>query len=497
MSFLRTAHRRAASAIFVLALLLTVAASPAAAFDAISLSPTSYEGGPVLAADGRVVIGERLAGGARRILAIDPRNHAFDELARFPAPADPHVFDELTLAGSGGVVTATLDTLHDVTGSDAEGATPSLLSSRAYTVLPAFAALATCDPVRADFPSRIHAAGGDAFAALAADDCGVTAAVHLRNAGGTVTVPAETPSSFPPTDIDDLRAAGPFATWTERRLDSSGPQATFRAVRAATGSVLLRTPGVTRYGLGADGTIVTSDGCALRIVTLAPLAQRTAALRAGLCPGFFGAIAVAGGRVLYPVDGSYAVTDLRGAAHLVGEIGAQPVGPATVAFDGRMLYGVRARCHDELLLAVDTTVATAGSPALAVPPSLQSCPVRRAGTGHVRVKPDGHVRIRVRCPAGCRGTLRLVQQRRGRRERRIASVDFVSPGGSPFVLRPRIARYARALAGCKGGLRAVAEVHRPNDGTTGLGAYRIRSRSSCRRSGGPAFATPRPWPRAW
>ena len=481
----------------LLALLLGVAASPAQGADNISFSLTSYQGGPVLAADGRVVIGERIAGGARRILAIQPATHVFNEIARFPPPTDPQTFHVLQLAGSGGIVTATLDTLHDVTDSDAEQATPSLLSSRAYTVLPAFAPLATCDPVRVDFPARIQAAGGDAFAVLAADDCGLTAAVHGRNASGTITVPAETASTFPPTDIADLRAAGPFATWTEQRLESSGPKATFRAVRAATGELLLRTPGVARYGLGSDGTIVISDGCALRVVTLVPLAQRTAALPAGLCPGIFGDIAVAGGRALYPVLGSYAVSDLQGAAHLVGELGVPPVGPAQIAFDGRMLYGVRARCHDELLLRVDTTVAAAAPLAFAAPPSLQTCPVRRVGSGRVRVSPSGRAPIRVRCPSGCRGTLRLVQQRRGRRERLIGSADFAASAGRSFVLRPRIARWARSLAGCTDGLRAVAQVHRPNDGTTGIGAYRILSRSSCRRGGGPAFAAPRPWPRAW
>ncbi|MDX6681707.1 MAG: hypothetical protein QOG94_1746 [Solirubrobacteraceae bacterium] len=484
---------RAKTALLAL-LLLGVATSPARGADNISFSLTSYEGGPVLAADGRVVIGERTAGGGRRILAIQPANHAFDEIARFPPPTDPQTFHELHLAGSGGIVTATLDTYRDVTGSDAEQASPVLLASRAFTVLPALVPLATCDPVRAEFPTSIRAAGGDAFVALAADDCGATAAVHLRNPHATLTVPAEVASSFPPTSISDLRAAGPLATWTERRLDN-GPKATFTAVRAATSEILLRVPSVSRYGLGSDGTIVTANGaCALRVVTLAPLAQRTIALPGGLCPGLFGPIAIAGGRVLYPVLGSYAVSDLQGAAHLVGELPVA-LAPAPIAFDGRTLYGVRARCHDELLLAVDTTVPAAAPPAMAAPPSLQTCPVRRAGPSRVRVAADHRVSIRVRCPSGCRGALRLVQQRRGRRERRIGSVAFVSSGGEPFVLRPRIASYARALAGCSGGLRAVAQVHRTNDGTTGLGAYRILARRSCRRTGGPAFAAPRPWPR--
>jgi hypothetical protein len=104
------------------------------------------------------------------------------------------------------------------------------------------------------------------------------------------------------------------------------------------------------------------------------------------------------------------------------------------------------------------------------------------------------VAIRVRCPIGCQGILRLVEQRRGGRERLVGSVEFVSRGGT-LVLRPRIARYARALAGCPGGLRVAAVVHRNGDGTKGLGPYRLISRGRCRRTGGPAFAPPRPWPR--
>ena len=452
----------------------------------------------MLAADGRVVVGERIAGGGRRILAIDPRTHVFSELTRFAAPP-ARTFHTLKLAGSGGIVTATLDTLQDVSGSDAEHATPTLLSSRAFQLLPALAPLATCDPARLDFPKRIRAAGGDGFVALAGDDCGAVDAAHIRLPNATHTIAVQTPGTqFSPTDISDLRAAGQFASWTETRLDASGPKAILTAIRATTAEVLLRAPTVRRYGLGADGTIVADFGaCAMRIVTLAPLAQRDVQLPAGHCPGFFGDIAVAGGRVIYPVGGGYAVSDLHGAAHLVADLAADSVGTTPVAFDGRTLIGVRRRCHDELLLAVDTTTVAGAPLPLAAPPSLATCPVRRHGSGRVRVAPDRRVSIRLRCPAGCRGTLRLVQQRRGRRERIIGSADVARPDGASFVVRPRIARYARALAGCSGGLRAVAQFHRPNDGTTGIGAYRILSRSSCRRSGGPVFAAPRPWPREW
>jgi hypothetical protein len=144
------------------------------------------------------------------------------------------------------------------------------------------------------------------------------------------------------------------------------------------------------------------------------------------------------------------VTDLQGAAHPLGDLPVKSVLPAQIAFDGRTLYGVRKRCHDERLLAVDTTVPAAAPLDLTPAPSPQVCFVRRAGPGRVRVAPDGRVAIRVRCPIGCQGILRLVEQRRGGRERLVGSVEFVSRGGAP-VLRPRIARYARALAGCPGG----------------------------------------------
>jgi len=111
----------------------------------------------------------------------------------------------------------------------------------------------------------------------------------------------------------------------------------------------------------------------------------------------------------------------------------------------------------------------------------------------VRVAGDRRVSIRVRCTSGCRGTLRLVEQRRGGRERIVGHADFATAPRT-ITLRPRIASYARALAGCSGGLRVIAKVYRPGDGAKGLGAFRILSRSRCRRTGGPAFGPPQPWP---
>lgn len=299
----------------LLALLLGVAASPAAAADAISFSATGYVSGPVLAADGRVVIAERIAG-AQRILAIDPRTHVVDELARFASRTGPRTYHELRLAGSGGIVTATLDTW-------------------------------------------------------------------------------QSPS---PDDTSEQASS----------------QASIVAARASTGEVLLRAPSVAGYELGSDGILASADrgDCSIRVVSLEPLAQRRVGLPNGLCPGILGNVAaVAGGRVVYSVLPGYGVTDLQGAAHLVGELPVQLLTQTQVAFDGRTLFGVRRRCHDELLLAVDATVPASAPVAQSLPPSLATCPVRRAGPGRLRVTAGRRVRVRVRCSAGCQGTLRLVEQR--------------------------------------------------------------------------------------
>ena len=125
--------------------------------------------------------------------------------------------------------------------------------------------------------------------------------------------------------------------------------------------------------------------------------------------------------------------------------------------------------------------------------------MRRSGPGRVRAARDGRVRIALRCAEGCRGTLRLVQQRSGRRERLIGEAAYAHGPGT-VVVRVRLAAYARRLAGCAGGLRANAIVFPSrttprNLGPRGLGAYRITSSSRCRRTGGPPFAKARRGPR--
>jgi len=469
----------------LLAVLFGTAAAPASGAVAISVSGTGYDAGPVLAADGRVVVAERLANGVRRILAIDPQTHVISELTRVPAPGAGR-FSVVRLTGSGGVVTATVSTYISIAGSTDEQATPPLAATRALQVLPTLAPLATCDPVRADFPAPILAAGGESFVALTGDSCRDRSALTIRTTNGTQTIPAMTGGSVAP-EIMDLRAAGPFAIWTETRLDR-GVTASFVAARAATGEVLLRAPRASGYDLAADGTVVVAQfgTCILRVVTLAPLAQRSVALPAGWCPSPLGSVAVAAGRAVYPTSGSYAVSDLQGGLHTVGDLPVDALG-GQIAFDGTTLFGVRRRCLDELLLAADTTKPD-GAPMPLTP--APTCVVRRAGSGRVRVAPDSRVSIRLRCPEGCRATLRLFEQRRGGRERLVATKQF-SGGSKAFTVRPRIARYARALAGCRGGLRTVARVYNSSGRAKAIGAYRILSRSRCSRIGGPAFTRPR------
>jgi hypothetical protein len=159
-----------------------------------------------------------------------------------------------------------------------------------------------------------------------------------------------------------------------------------------------------------------------------------------------------------------------------------------VAFDGRTAFVVREDCAADWLLAVNADLVADG-------PTQRPCTIKRENTGsRLRVARDRSVRVDLRCAAGCRGELRLVEQRRGRRERLVGSVAFVGDPGRVSV-RPQIARWARARAGCRGGLRVAAVLFPHGAPRRGLGYYRIVSRSRCRRTGGPAFRAPSPAPR--
>jgi len=242
----------------------------------------------------------------------------------------------------------------------------------------------------------------------------------------------------------------PVVAWVQTRLPVSGPGPTITLVVApgATGEILLRMPS--------------------------------------------GAAIVAGGRILYLTFCGYASTDGRGAAHFLRDTAGSR---SQIALDGRTAYVTRIVCDADRLVSVDPVAA--GTPPALPLPTLRSCPVRRASPSRLSRTPSGRVNIGLRRPAGCRGTLRLVQQRRGGHERRIASMDHASRPGT-FVVRPRIAAYARALAGCSGGLRVNAVLfpaadHRTVAATgTGLGAYAsARGRAAVARAGRRS-AHPRP-----
>jgi hypothetical protein len=478
----------------------------------LSTSQRGFEGGPALASDGRVVVGELRGNGALAILAIDPRSGAVGEIASYPPLADPLTYNELELAGTGGIATAALRRFREATGvqSGPEQDIPVPRGSRVATLLsPGVEQLSEC--ARRQTFSDHDAAGGEGFVATIGGECGPTStAVTIRNATGTLTIPvAPETSPFagdPPTpNIKLLRAAGPFVSWVEEHHDPRGGVARSIVVaRAATGQVLVRTP-IAEYpgqiGLGADGTVAFSASlfCAIGVVSPAAPSVRAIRLPAGMCPYSRSSrsLAVAGGRIVFGASTGYAVSDLQGVAvHPLVE--AVPRGGnvgSPVAFDGATAFVVRPDCDVDRLLAIDVDAVGV----LPVQTEERPCPVRRAGSGRVRAGRNGFVRIALRCTEGCRGTLRLVQQRRGGRERLVGEAAY-RHGSGTFAVRLRIASYARALAGCAGGLRANAIVfparttprlHEPR----GLGAYRIGSPARCRRSGGPPFAKARRGPR--
>jgi hypothetical protein len=475
----------------------------------IAQSVTGFEGGPGLASDGRVVVGERRGNGALAVLAIDPSTTARTELTAFAPLADPTTFSKLAIAGTGGIVTATRAIL------DSRSQFPFDVSAQA--VLPAVAPLVACSgPPR--IGPNLEAAGGDGFVATLRADCGAAApVVRIRTANGTSSIPL-TPVAgerrFGPA-MFGLRAAGPMVGWIETHYPGGMPASSAVVARAATGQVLLRVPidaVFVFWTLGADGTVVfVPGGCAMSVASPAAPATRTFTLPAQLCPAIgpeTSPLSIAGGRVVYAASrstiastDSFAVTDLQGGAHALSESSTGPAGALSqTAFDGRTAYVVRIDCDADRLLAID---ADATAP---LPPATRStaerCPVRRAGSALLRVAPDGRVRVALRCPHGCRGTLRLVEQRRGRRERPVGQVRYVTGAGTT-VARPQIAPYARALAGCGGGLRVAAILHpiggRNGPATSdlghGFGTFRIVSRSRCRHTRGPSFTKRQRGPR--
>jgi hypothetical protein len=497
----------------VLAATLLAATAPRAGAAAVASSARGFEGGPALASDGRVVVGELRGNGALAILAVDPATHGVTQVGAFAPLSDPLTYNNLGVSGTGGAVTTSLIRWREATGvqSGPEQDIPVPKSSRVMTILPAVSTLFACSR-RGRF-SEPDAAGGDGFVASIGDECAETStAVTIRTAGATLTIPAAAETPFagdPPTpNITSLRAAGPMVAWVEQHRAVPGGviSRTIVVARGATGQVLLRTP-IPEYpsqvGLGADGTVAfTGVFCALGVVSPAAPRLRTIKLPPDLCAYSQSArsLAVAGERIVYGASTGYAILDLREAAPRP-LADARPRGGnvgSPVAFDGSTVFVVRPDCDADRLFAIDADAAAGPLPTREQTQE-RPCPVRRSGSGRVRVGHDGLARVALRCAEGCRGTLRLVQQRRGRRERLIGEATYFHGAGT-VVVRVRVATYARALAGCSGGLRATATVFPSRNsprtlGPHGIGAYRLTSSARCRRTGGPPFTRPRRGPR--
>jgi hypothetical protein len=488
--------------------MLVSVAGPAHA-GVIAQSVTGFEGGPALGSDGRVVVGERRGNGALAVLAVDPATTATTKLTAFAQIPDPATFSRLDIAGTGGIVTATRATL---------GTRLQLpFDVSALAVLPAVAPLAACSgPPR--IGPNLEAAGGDGFVATLRADCGAGApVVRIRTTNATSSIPL-TPvageRTFAPA-MFGLRAKGPMVGWIETHYPGGMPASAAVVARAATGQVLLRVPidpMFVLWTLGSDGTVVfVTGGCAMSVASPAAPAARTFTLAPQLCPAIgleTSPLSIAAGRVVYAASSSaiastdrFAVTDLRGDAHALAESSTGPAGALSqTAFDGRTAYVMRIDCDADRLLALDADTAASLPPATL--PTAERCPVRRAGSALLRVAPDRGVRVALRCPHGCRGTLRLVEQRRGRRERPVGQVQYATSAGTT-IAQPQIAPYARALAGCAGGLRVAAILHpigsRNGPATSdlghGFGTFRIVSRSRCRHMRAPAFTKRQPGPR--
>jgi hypothetical protein len=256
-------------------------------------------------------------------------------------------------------------------------------------------------------------------------------------------------------------------------------------------------------GLGSDGTIAwithaIRRGCTglLAVASAAQPVPRTLAAPELPCPfgtdayASHGSLAVAGGRIVYPSSPAYAVVD-AGGARTVGELIATNGAPGPIAFDGRTLYGVRSECDGDRLLAVDVTVP--GTPPAAIAPDGPDCPAALRGSTRRRLDPRTHgLTVPLSCPAGCRGTLRLVQVRR-LRERVAARTDISGRGALTVRLQP--ARFVTALAACGNGVRLRATLYRDHPPVGSeyprqplqLGVLRVRSSGRCRQVAGPPF----------
>jgi hypothetical protein len=489
--------RRVTATLVVLGLML---AAPAAAGARVVTSFTGgVVAGPVLSSDGRIVLGERQGSGNVPAEVIDPTGaRAPQTLATFPAPRVAGWFTQLTLTGTGGVVGVRADVR-----SFAEpkiGGT-ELRSSEGRTLLPS-AVLGACTGLY-PYATGVQVAGGDGFAATLGEDCAaVGGAIRIHGPGGVRTLP-----TAPGAQTSHLRAAGPYVAWGEVAY---GPPFAYAVVlaRATTGEVLMRAPvpgfGADDIGLGSDGTVAWVAQTGLRGCT-STLFAASAAVPAPHpvtgpntpCPfganasALHGAIAVAGGRVVYPASSTYATLDGSGTGHTIGELPVGGATPGPIAFDGRTLYGVRSDCDGDHLLAVDVSVP--GTPPAAIAPDGPICPATLRGSTRRRLDPRTHnLTVPLSCPAGCHGTLRLVQPRRLRE--RVAGRIEVSGRGA-FVARLQPARFVTALAACGSGVRLRATLYRDHLSAVTeyprtalqLGVLRVRVSGRCRHVAAPAF----------
>lgn len=472
----------------------------------VATSVTGFVAGPALAADGRLVLGERHGSGDIAAVVIDPAGaRAPQTLAVFGA-APRGSFTAMTLAGTGGVVGVQRDAR---VFSEPRIGGSELRSSEGRTLLPS-AILGSC-PHAFPFSPGFAVAGGVGFAATLGEDCGALGGpIRVHGPGGVVTLP-----TAPGGQTSLLRAAGHYLAWAEV---TPGPPTAFSVVLAdaLTGTVLVRSPTAGHLGpddlaVGADGTLAwiaqaRFPGCSgvLFAASAAHPAARELSGPQTPCPfgagssSGRGAMAVAGGRIVYPSSPAFAVTDGSGTGSLVADLPALNGAAGPIAFDGRTLYGVRNDCDADRLLAVDVTAGGAAPTAISSPDG-PGCPAARTGSARLRLDRTHAVRVRLACPAGCRGTLRLVQQR-GSRER-VAGQREVGGRGAISV-RVQLAPYAAGLAACAGGLRLRATLYRDalpmptrNPRTAlALGVLRVRSSERCRHGAGPGFERRVPMP---
>lgn len=493
--------------LLLLALLAAVASSPpqpAGAAQVLATSANGFVAGPVRAADGRLVVGERLADGAIRALAVDPLGaRAPQTLATFPAVAQTAArYTTLTLSGSGGVVAASY-AQREV--HDPHAGTADIVLTRARSLLPS-APLASCT-ARSRFIDEIGVAAGAGFVATTGEDCSsIARQVVVHGAGAARVVPAGAGAQ-----ITLVRAAGPYLGWAEiAPADPAFVNFTHAVVlaRADTGAVLLRAPvgglGADDLTVGEDGSLVWArrtaipgaPGCGVTLyaASLAEPAPRALTDPATPCPSVLssGELASTAGRVVYAWGAGWAVTGGATPAHAIAELPAST--SATVAFDGQRAYATSAACDADRLLAVDVDAAGPAPAPPRLPYDQSPCPVTRTSASGVRLGVSRRVGLTLSCPRGCRGTIRLVQEHRGK-ERLAGSTPVAGQGA--LAARVVVARYAAALAGCGNGLRLRATLDQ-RLGSSGagvvvrqsLGLLRARSAGACRRIAAPPFATP-------